>query len=124
MPSNSGEQAQRRAKMFDLSELRTLYEPADLRGLIVRALAQLDGLQRELDAHLAAGAHVDAAHALHRMTGTASFFCGDDGALAALHRAQDALKSSDPALIRAALPQARRVLAALAAALASELASP
>jgi hypothetical protein len=107
----------------NLSELRTLYGPAEFRALIARALAQLECLQREFDMHLAVGEKMKAAHALHRMTGTASFFCGDECALTALHRAQSALKSSDPAFVRAALPQARRVVAALAHRLAAELAS-
>ena len=124
MPSNLDNRTPCRALLFDLSELRSLYESAELRGLIARALAQLDDLQHELDVHLAAGANVNAVHALHRMAGTASFFCGNDEALNALHCAQSALKSSDPALVRAALPRARKVLAALADALAAELHSP
>jgi hypothetical protein len=107
----------------DLSELRTLYGPAEFRTLTSRALAQLECLQREFDSHLAVGENVKAAHALHRMAGTASFFCGDECALAALHHAQSALKSSDPAFVPAALPRVRRVIAALARRLAAELAS-
>jgi hypothetical protein len=107
----------------DLSELRTLYGADEFRTLISRALAQLECLQHEFDGHLAVGANVKAAQALHRMAGTASFFCGDECALAALHHAQSALNSTDPTFIPATLPQARRVIAALARSLAAELAS-
>lgn len=107
----------------DLSELRMLYRPAEFRMLISRALDQLECLQREFDTCLAAGENVKAAHALHRMAGTASFFCGDECALAALHHAQSALKLSDPAFVPVVLPQARRVIATLARRLAAELAS-
>jgi hypothetical protein len=55
------------------------------------------------------------------MAGTASFFCGSEEALGALHSAQNALKSSDAVLIRAALRRARDVLAALTEALTAEL---
>jgi hypothetical protein len=123
MPPIRDDRAPHDAGGPDLSELRTLYEPAEFKTLISRALAQLECLQREFDSHLAAGENVKAAHALHLMAGTASFFCGDALSLAALHHAQSALKSSDPAFVPAALPQARRVIAALARRLAAESAS-
>lgn len=121
MQSDSHERARHYRASFDLSELRALYEPAELDELIDRALAQLVGLQCALDTHLAAGGYVDAGHVLHRMTGTASFFCCSGDALAALHDAQSALWSSDPSRIEAALPHARKVLATLADALAKVL---
>jgi hypothetical protein len=121
--SSNRERAPCRAMLFDLSELRTLYETAELRQLIGRALAQFDDLQGAFDAHLAAGANVDAAHTLHQLTGTASFFCGNEDALTALHCARSALNSSDAELLRAAMPRARRVLTALAQALVAELAA-
>ncbi len=123
MPSTRDDRAPHDAEGPDLSELRTLYEPAEFKTLISRALAQLECLQREFDSHLAAGENVKAAHALHLMAGTASFFCGDERALAALHHAQSALKLSDPAFVPAALPQAQRVIVALARRLAAESAS-
>ncbi|MEA3120590.1 MAG: hypothetical protein QOH33_127 [Paraburkholderia sp.] len=123
MPSTRNDRTPFHAEGFDLTELRPLYGPAEFRTLISRALAQLECLQREFDSHLAVGENVKAAHVLHLMAGTASFFCGDPCALDALHHAQSALKSSDRAFVPAALPQARRVLGALARRLAAELAS-
>jgi hypothetical protein len=123
MPPTRDDRALLDAEGPDLSDLRTLYPHAEFRVLISRALAQLESLQCELDSHIATGENVKAAHALHLVAGTASFFCGGEHALAALHRAQCALKSSNPAFVPAALPQARRVIAALAGRLAAELAS-
>ncbi len=122
MSSSRSEQGGHAGIRFDLSELAPLYTHADLRRLIVRALAEFDGLRGAFDGHLAAGAYEDAARALHRMKGTASFFRGAEDAIAVLHDAERALRLSDAASLRSLAPRARSILAALSAALAARLA--
>jgi hypothetical protein len=122
MSPNRNEQAEHAAIRFDLSELLPLYGRADLRGLIVRALAEFDDTKRDFDAHLAAGAYANAASALHRMKGTASFFRGAEGAIAVLHDAERALKLCDANALPSILPRARSILAVLSAALVGALA--
>ncbi|PTB17192.1 hypothetical protein C9I57_29400 [Trinickia symbiotica] len=122
MPPNRIDQAPHAAIRFDLSELLPLYERADLRALIVRALAEFDDTKRVFDTHLAAGAYANAASALHRMKGTASFFRGAEEAIAVLHDAERALRFCDANVLPSILPRARSILAALSAALAGALA--
>ncbi len=121
MSWNRNSQAEGVPSCFDLSELRSLYGPADLHTLIVRALAELDDLRHAFDEHLAAQAYGHAAQALHRMKGTASFFRGAQGAIAALDDAERALKLSDAALLQSVLPRAQSILAALSEAMAAAL---
>ncbi|GLU32574.1 hypothetical protein WKR88_17980 [Trinickia caryophylli] len=107
---------------FSLAELAALYDARALGSLIARALDQLRRDGTALDAHLAAGAFAEAAHVLHKMKGTVSFFAQDECPLAALHSAEAALRLGDRGALAAALPEARRVFAALEQTLAAHLA--
>ncbi|PMS37858.1 hypothetical protein B0G57_101488 [Trinickia symbiotica] len=122
MSRRRNEQAGHAAIRFDLCELLPLYERADLRCLIVRALAEFDDTMSDFDAYLAAGAYANAASALHRMKGTASFFRGAEEAIAVLHDAERALKFCDANVLPTILPQARSILAVLSTALSGALA--
>lgn len=111
-----------RACGFSLAELEALYDAGALGALIARALDHLRTDGTALDAHLAACAFVEAAQVLHKMKGTVSFFAQDEYPLAALHRAEAALRLGDRARLAIAMPEARRVFAALEQALAAHLA--
>ncbi|CAN7418903.1 hypothetical protein LJR230_002567 [Trinickia sp. LjRoot230] len=117
MPIGSDDQAWARA--LALTELEVIYEASALRELIARALLQLEQDEAEFETRIAAGACCEAAHTLHRIKGTAAFFCGDEPMLDTLHRAECALRLNPPCaeLVVATLPQARRMLAALIRAL-------
>jgi hypothetical protein len=103
-----------------LEELRALFCPTDLQALMDKALIQLANWRSDFERHLHAGAALDAAHVLHRMTGTASFFGCDERALTALRRLETELRSSACTPNCAILETARGVLNALADALMTE----
>jgi hypothetical protein len=124
MPSRSSERLTHRALPPDLEELRALFCPTDLQALIDKALMQLASWRREFERHLHAGAAIDAAHVLHRMTGTASFFGCDDRALSALRRLESELRSPACSPTCAILETARSTLDALADALMAERERP
>ena len=98
---------------FDLSELSALYGEQGLRTLLSVALDEFDYQRVAFDNAFDAGQWARAAHALHRLTGTAAFFVRDDRTLEPLNRAERALRLADASLIALAVPGARSMLAAL-----------
>ena len=109
---------------FDLSELSALYGEVGLRTLLAVALDEFDCQHLAFDSAFRGGQWARAAHALHRLAGTAAFFVHDERVLEPLSLAERALRLDDAPLIGRTVPGARSVLAALRAAFADELAHP
>lgn len=107
---------------FDLSELSALYGEAGLRTLLAVALDEFDCQRLAFDGAFQYGQWERAAHALHRLAGTAAFFVRDERVLEPLCRAERALRLADAPLIALTVPDARSVLASLGAAFIDELA--
>lgn len=107
---------------FDLSELATLYGEAGLRTLLAVALDEFDCQRLAFDGAFQDGQWAQAAHALHRLAGTAAFFVRDERVLEPLSRAERALRLADAPLIALTVPEARSELGSLRAAFIGELA--
>lgn len=107
---------------FDLSELATLYGEAGLRTLLAVALDEFDCQRLAFDGAFQHGQWAQAAHALHRLAGTAAFFVRDERVLEPLSRAERALRLADAPLIALTVPEARSELGSLRAAFMGELA--
>ncbi|RDU96955.1 hypothetical protein [Trinickia dinghuensis] len=105
---------------FDLSELATLYGEAGLQTLLAVALDEFDCQHFAFDDAFHEAQWARAAHALHRLAGTAAFFVGDERMLEPLNRAERALRLADASLIGLAVPGARSTLAALRVAFVDE----
>lgn len=105
---------------LDLSELSALYGEAGLRTLLAVALDEFDCQRLILDGALERGHWEAAGEALHRLTGTAAFFVGDECTLEPLSCAERALRLGDSSLIGLAMPAACSTLAALRLALTDE----
>lgn len=120
---DDGERCEVRARStLDLSELHALYGEEGLRALLAVALDEFDRQSLVFDAARARGQCMLAAEALHRLTGTAAFFVGDEQPLEPLTRAERALRLGDTSLAARTVPAARATLAALRAALVEEAA--
>lgn len=107
---------------FDLSELSALYGEQGLRTLLGVALDEFDCQRLAFDGAFDVGQWARAAHALHRLAGTAAFFVRDDRTLEPLNRAERALRLADASLIGLAVPGARSMLAMLRVAFVDECA--
>lgn len=107
---------------FDLSELSALYGEVGLRTLLAVALDEFDCQRLAFDGAFHYGQWERAAHALHRLAGTAAFFVRDERALEPLSRAERALRLADAPLIARTVLDALSVLASLRAAFIGELA--
>lgn len=105
---------------FDLSELSALYGERELRTLLAVALDEFDCQHHAFDRAMGDGQWDRAAHALHRLAGTAAFFVRDERILEPLNRAERALRLADASLIGLAVPGARATLCMLRAAFADE----
>lgn len=105
---------------FELSELSALYGEQGLRTLLAVALDEFDCQCLAFESAFDAGQWVRAAHALHRLAGTAAFFVHDDRALEPLNLAESALRLADASLIGLAVPAARSMLMALRVAFVDE----
>lgn len=108
--------------VFDLSELSALYGAAGLRTLLAVALDEFDCQRLAFDGAFQYGQWAPAAHALHRLAGTAAFFVRDERMLEPLSRAERALRLADASLIGLTIPGVRTELALLRAAFVNELA--
>jgi hypothetical protein len=107
---------------FDLSELSSLYGAAGVRTLLAVALDEFDCQRLAFEGACQYGQWAPAAHALHRLAGTAAFFVREERMLEPLSRAERALRLADAPLIGLTVPAARDVLALLRAAFVDELA--
>lgn len=107
---------------FELSELSTLYGEEGLRTLLAVALDEFDCQLIAFDGACREKQWVRAAHALHRLTGTAAFFVRDEGVLEPLNHAEGALRLADASLIGLALPVARSTLGVFRAVFVDECA--
>lgn len=108
--------------VFDLSELSALYGAAGLRTLLAVALDEFDCQRLAFDGAFQYGQWAPAAHALHRLAGTAAFFVRDERMLEPLSRAERALRLADASLIGLTVPGVRTALTLLRAAFVNELA--
>lgn len=108
---------------LDLSELSMLYGERGLRTLLAVALDEFDCQRVLFDSALRDRQWMRAAHALHRLTGTAAFFVHDEHMLDPLNCAERALRLADASLIELATPRAKTTLAELRGALVEELAN-
>jgi hypothetical protein len=106
---------------FDLSELRALYEPADLHTLLTVALDEFDCQALVFDAAFEQTRWERAAQALHRLAGTVAFFVNDPVALEPLGRLERVLRCRDAVRASHAVGRARAALTTFRAAFAEQL---
>ena len=105
---------------FDLSELVALYGEEGLQTLLAVALDEFDCQHLAFLEAFHDGQWARAAHALHRLAGTAAFFVREARMLEPLNRAECALRLADAPLIGLAAPRAVATLAALRATFVDE----
>ncbi len=90
--------------------------------LLAVALDEFDCQRLAFDNAFQCAKWAPAAHALHRLAGTAAFFVREERMLEPLNRAERALRLADAPLIGHTIPAARSALVVLRAAFAHELA--
>lgn len=108
---------------FDLSELRALYDPADLHTLLTVALDEFDCQNLVFDAAFEQMRWERAAQALHRLAGTVAFFVNDPVALEPLGRLERVLRRGDAVRASRAVGQARAALTTFRAAFTEQVAN-